>query len=50
MRRLWTLLFLLAAGILLYYVYGPDSLSRDISRLVDPVLQFVPDVFQQLFG
>ena len=50
MRRLWTVLFVLALGVLLSYAYGPDSLSRDISRLVDPVLHFVPDLVQKLFG
>ena len=49
MRRLWTVFLLLAVGVLRYYAYGPDSLSRDINRLGDPVLHFVPNLFQKLF-
>ena len=49
-QRLWTIVLLLAVGVLLYYAYSPESLGRDMNRLVDPVLRFVPDLFRKLFG
>ena len=47
-RQLGTTLLLLAVGVLLYYAYSPESLGRDIKRLVDPLLRFVPDLVHKL--
>ena len=49
-QQLWTIVVLLAVGVLLFYAYSPESLGRDIHRLLDPVLRFVPDLIQKLCG
>ena len=49
-QQLWTIVLLLAVGVLLFYAYSPESLGRDIDRLLYPVLRFVPDLLEKLFG
>ena len=49
-QHLWTIVLLLAVGVLLFYAYSPESLGRDINQLLDPVLRFVPDLFEKLCG
>ena len=49
-HQLWTIVLLLAVAVLLFYAYSPESLDRDIDRLVYPVVRFVPDLLEKVFG